>query len=59
MSKTKRWVVSGLVMVSVIAMANLFLGVIDENNFDAQQYLEKRKTYQVTIKRDIWGVPHI
>ncbi len=59
MLKMRRWVARGLVLVVAMAIAHFFLGFIDKNNFDAQAYLEKRANYQVTIKRDIWGVPHI
>jgi len=59
MAKTARWVKTGLGLVAIVAVAHFSLGFFEENNFSPSTYLEKRKNYQVTIKRDTWGVPHI
>jgi len=60
MSKTKnRWAIGVIATVLTLSIANILLGIAQPNNFDAKAYLKKRQQYQVTIKRDKWGVPHI
>jgi len=43
----------------LLLVGHFFLAYISPNNFDPEAYLKKRQEYQVTIKRDVWGVPHI
>lgn len=55
----KNWKSIIFVPLVLLLLANFLLGYTIPNNFDPQAYLKKRLEYQVTIKRDIWGVPHI
>jgi acyl-homoserine-lactone acylase len=60
MRKVLSW--SGRTLVVLLIGAGLlhvYLGSIAGADFDPAAYLEKRAQYQVTITRDIWGVPHI
>jgi acyl-homoserine-lactone acylase len=48
-----------VVLITGILGLNQLLGYMAPNNFDPQSYLSKRSLYEVEIKRDVWGVPHI
>jgi len=54
-----KWINYLVVIALVVTGLHLLLGYLEPANFDPAAYLAKRGDYQVTIKRDVWGVPHI
>ncbi len=57
--KTMKWINYLVGLAILITGMHLGLGYFEPNHFDPAAYLAKRQDYQVTIKRDLWGVPHI
>jgi acyl-homoserine-lactone acylase len=52
-------IISSIALVVGLLGMHQILGFMKPNNFDAKSYLDKRSLYDVEIKRDVWGVPHI
>lgn len=52
-------VILSIALVIGVFGAHQLLGYIEPNGFDSSSYLDKRSLYELEIKRDVWGVPHI
>jgi penicillin amidase/acyl-homoserine-lactone acylase len=53
------WVRYAIAVVLMAFLAHLILGFLKPNHFNPESYLARRGNYEVVIKRDVWGVPHI
>jgi len=53
----KLWIIPGVLVF--LLSCHFLLGYLELHQFVSKSYLERSDLYEVEIKRDIWGVPHI